>query len=67
MRDVQETLAADFSTTSAESLPDAQRRLDEEPPDCVVVAYHFDEMQSFHLIRHIREHPRCADVPIILV
>lgn len=68
MRDVQEALAADFATVSAEDTSEAQRQLEEEaPPDCVVIAYHFDQLQAVRLIRYIRGQAKFADLPIILV
>jgi CheY-like chemotaxis protein len=67
MRDVRESLAADFAIISARDLPEAERRLKEDHPDCVVVAYHFDQMQAIRLIRFIRGEPDLARLPIVLV
>jgi CheY-like chemotaxis protein len=67
MRDVRQVLDVHFETISAESLQEAQRRLHQERPDCVVVAYHFDEIQAFRFIRYIRDDARFDEVAIILV
>jgi CheY-like chemotaxis protein len=67
MRDVKETLATYFSPLLARDLPEAERRLKEEHPVCVVVAYHFDHMQAIRLIRYVRGEPEFADLPIVLV
>lgn len=67
MRHVQETLAGEFLTISAQTLEEAQRQLEEFKPDCVVLAYHFDKMEAFRFIRDVREHPQFAEIPIILV
>jgi len=67
MRDVREALAADAETISAESFQEAQRRLEEETPQAVVVAYHFDEIQPFRFIRCLRQDARFDSVPLLLV
>jgi PleD family two-component response regulator len=67
MRAVQQALAADTETLSAESYDHAQRLLNEERPDAVVVAYHFDEIRPVRLIRYMREDPKFAKMPILLV
>ena len=67
MRDVRDALIADFAMISAKDLAEAERRLKEDRPDCVVVAYHFDQMQAIRLIRYVREEPDLARLPIMLV
>jgi CheY-like chemotaxis protein len=67
MRGVRDALIADFAMISAKDLAEAERRLKEDRPDCVVVAYHFDQMQAIRLIRYVREEPDLARLPIMLV
>ena len=67
MRELCSALAADALIVPAQSLDEAERQLQEAPPDAVVVAYHFDELRPFRLIRHVREQRECADLPILLV
>jgi CheY-like chemotaxis protein len=67
MREVKESLAAYFSPVLAPDLPEAERRLKEERPDCVVVAYHFEQMQAIRLIRYVRGESELSDLPIVLV
>jgi PleD family two-component response regulator len=67
MRDLQAALTDDFKPIAAESYDDALRSLHETPPDLIVVAYHFDGVHPFRLIRYIRDDPRFDNVPIILV
>ena len=67
MADVKDALSPDFTTLFAHDLREAERRLAEDHPDCVVVAYHFDYMQAIRLVRYVREQSRFSDLPIFLV
>ena len=67
MAEVRRVLEAHFVVFPAENLPQAQRRLVDDKPDCVVVAYHFDEIRLFRLTRHIRAHRVFDHVVITLV
>lgn len=57
MRSVREAWAVDSVIVSVENLNEAQQRLHDERLDCVVVAYHFDEVQAIRLISYLRDSP----------
>jgi PleD family two-component response regulator len=67
MRDLHAALRNDVRSIAAESYDDALRLLHEKPPNLIVVAYHFDEVRPFRLIRYVRDDPRFDSVPIVLV
>lgn len=56
----------DLRYTTAHTFDQAVRQLGQEPPDLVLVGYHFDELMPFRLIHYIREESR-SSVPIVLV
>jgi CheY-like chemotaxis protein len=67
MRGVREALAADAVIISAETLQEAQNRLEDEQPQAVLIAYHFDEIQPYRFIHHILHDARFAKLPILLL
>jgi len=67
MRGIQDTLAANAETCSAESYEDAERLLHEKDPNGLLIAYHFDEIRPYRFIRYVRHDPQFDNVPILLV
>ena len=67
MAEVRRVLAQHLVVFSAETLAQAQARLAIDPPDCVVLAYHFDDIRPFRLIHHIRDNRALNGLPITLV
>jgi hypothetical protein len=62
------TLGKDgWSITEARNGRHGIERLDEVDPDVVVLDLMMPEMDGFEFLRRLREHERCADVPVIIV
>lgn len=66
-KELGSALADDVERVGTETFDDAIAKAKERQPNVLIVCYAFDELRPFRLLQHLRQEPRAAHVPTMLV
>jgi CheY-like chemotaxis protein len=67
IKELGSVLAGDVERIGVETFDDAIAKTKEREPDLLIVCYAFDELRPFRLLQQLRQKPRAAHVPTMLV
>jgi CheY-like chemotaxis protein len=67
IKELGSALANDVERIGVETFDDAIAKTKQRQPNVLIVCYAFDELRPFRLLQHLRQEPRPAHVPTMLV